>query len=400
MIVTTDNAHYAAIANAIRTQNGESTTYQPAEMAPAILAIGGGGSGAKKDVNFYDFNGTFVAGYLLSELPLAELPTPPDHSGHAVPLTFQSWNYTLSQVNALTQKQDIGAVYVPTDGKTHIRYTITTVTGGNPTLTINNTGGGTLTVNWGDGSAAQTDSGTGNKAFTPVSAIANGSYDLTVSSTAAYAMPTLTESTYIFGSAVYNQCITAAYLGDSVTSIGDGAFGGCVSLTSITIPDSVTSIGDDAFFGCSSLASITIPNGVTSIGDGAFDACSSLASITIPDSVTSIGDGAFGGCVSLTSITIPDSVTSIGAYVFGGCVSLTSITIPDSVTSIGEGAFVGCSSLVEYDFSAFTSVPTLEDTDVFSNTNAICIMKIPAALYDTWTTEANWVTYANYMVAV
>ena len=40
---------------------------------------------------------------------------------------------------------------------------------------------------------------------------------------------------------------------------------------SYTIPNSVTSIGDMAFYGCTSLTSITIPNSVTSIGDDAFD---------------------------------------------------------------------------------------------------------------------------------
>ena len=130
---------------------------------------------------------------------------------------------------------------------------------------------------------------------------------------------------------------------NSVTSIGNYAFGGC-SITSITIPDSVTSIGDHAFYECSSLTSITIPNSVTSIVDQAFLGCTSLTSINIPNSVTSIGNGAFYGCSSLISITIPSSVTSLGKHAFSHC-ALTSITIPNSVTSIGKYAFNNCKSL-------------------------------------------------------
>ena len=133
----------------------------------------------------------------------------------------------------------------------------------------------------------------------------------------------------------------------SVTSIGDGAFRGCDSLTSIVIPDSVTSIGDSAFDGCDSLASITIPDSVTSIGDYAFSWCTSLESITIGDGVTSIGARAFNDCDSLESVTIGNGVTSIGEYAFYGCSSLKSITIPDSVTSIGVGAFSGCTNLIQ-----------------------------------------------------
>ena len=132
---------------------------------------------------------------------------------------------------------------------------------------------------------------------------------------------------------------------NGVTSIGEEAFKYCSSLTRITIPDSVTSIGRDAFNECSSLRNITIPDSVTSIGFSAFSGCSSLTSITIPDSVTSIESGTFSVCSSLTSITIPDSVTSIGASAFYGCRSLTSITIPDSVNNIGGDAFRDCRSL-------------------------------------------------------
>lgn len=42
MIVTTDNAHYTAIANAIRSKNGSSARYRPVNMATAIEAIPSG----------------------------------------------------------------------------------------------------------------------------------------------------------------------------------------------------------------------------------------------------------------------------------------------------------------------------------------------------------------------
>ena len=73
---------------------------------------------------------------------------------------------------------------------------------------------------------------------------------------------------------------------------------------------------------------------VRKIGEWAFQGCKSLTSVTIPNSVTRIENGAFADCSSLTSVTIPNSVTEIGHWAFEVCTGLTSITIPNRVRSI------------------------------------------------------------------
>ena len=144
-----------------------------------------------------------------------------------------------------------------------------------------------------------------------------------------------------------NQNIESYVIPSSVTSIGEGTFSVCRSLSEIVIPSSVTSIGDFAFSFCLSLSEIVIPSSVTSIGKGAFFRCHSLSEIVIPSSVASIGDRAFSFCDSLSEIDIPSSVTSIGDIAFSGCDSLSEIVIPSSVTSIGDSAFSCCDSLSE-----------------------------------------------------
>ena len=187
---------------------------------------------------------------------------------------------------------------------------------------------------------------------------------------------------------------TTCAISDKCTSIADSAFNGCSSLAEINATNENTTYSsfDGALYSkdqttlvfCpQAKSSITIPNSVTSIGQGAFQNCSSLTNVVVPNSVTSIGQGAFQNCLSLESITLPfiggsassnqflgyifgassytdnsnkvptslktviisDGCTSISQYAFYGCSGITSIVVPNSITTIEQGTFQSCSSL-------------------------------------------------------
>ena len=180
----------------------------------------------------------------------------------------------------------------------------------------------------------------------------------------------------VIGNSAFGGCesLSSINIPNSVTMIGEGAFAFCYSLTTINIPNSVTTIGIEAFRDCESLTSINIPNSVTTIGNGAFVTCKSLTSINIPNSVTMIGEDAFDGCNSLTTINIPNSVTMIGEDAFAFCYSLTTINIPNSVTTIGTKAFRDCESLISINIP--NSVTTI-GIEAFRECESLISINIP-----------------------
>lgn len=157
-----------------------------------------------------------------------------------------------------------------------------------------------------------------------------------------------------------------------VTSISNGAFSQCRTLTAVSIPDCITEISDRAFTGCSQLASVNIPATVTRIGSDAFQGCTSLpatdniryadtylveptdntlTAYTIKEGTRYIGDRAFYNCQSMTSLRIPEGVETIGSQAFWECKNLSSINIPVTVSEVLLNAFEDCDKLTHVTIS-------------------------------------------------
>jgi len=110
-----------------------------------------------------------------------------------------------------------------------------------------------------------------------------------------------------------------------VTTIGNGAFW-MSNFTSISLPSTITEVGRNAFGYCTLLESAVVSGAV---GESAFEGCSSLSSVTFLNTVTTIAGWAFRNS-AFTSLVISDSVTVIDDNALTDCESLTDITFGSS----------------------------------------------------------------------
>ncbi len=142
---------------------------------------------------------------------------------------------------------------------------------------------------------------------------------------------TILDGVRSIGNSAFTDCksLTSVTIPNSVTSIGRGAFSSCASLTGVWVAEGNSHYVSDAsgvlfnkdkttLVQCpGAFAVYTIPGSVTSIGDDAFSGCASLTSVTIPDSVTSIGNYAFSCCGSLTDVYFTGTETAWNCITIG-----------------------------------------------------------------------------------
>ena len=450
----TNSTDLTKVANAIRAKGG--TTEQliyPDGFVTAISNIPTGGTPseppAESDINFYDYDGTLLYAWTLDELAgKTALPDLPTRTG----LTCQGWNWTLAEIKSLNRKVQVGLNYITDDGKTRLYITIPDVvsTWTIPLCFLQTVANG-VTVDWGDGSAAQTFAGTGEIQTTHQFTAGDHIITLAVADGCTLTLGRNASVRNVFGAlGTSNASITSTLkrveIGKNVTRLGSYGFSECRQLSTITIPVSVTSVGGNAlsicyaleavvlpkgctiseswtFYDDKALRIVSIPSGITKIGTQVFRSCESLKSITLPDTLTEISAFAIGYCRTIDELILPNSVTSIGdsaltwlasasKLVIGSgittipanfastCYSLIRIDFPAGITSIGASAFANCQGVLWYNFTHCTAVPTLANTNAFTNINANCKIQVPASLVDEWKAATNWATYADHIEGV
>ena len=72
------------------------------------------------------------------------------------------------------------------------------------------------------------------------------------------------------------------------------------SMEELKLPVGLTNIGEEAFMGDDTVSSVNLPRNVRSIGARAFRNCRTLKEIYIPDTVTYIGEQAFDDDITIS----------------------------------------------------------------------------------------------------
>lgn len=353
------------------------TAQNSANLADTVSSIQQGGSAeiGSDYVDFIDTDGTILYSYTEAELQeLTELPPLPERHGY----TYQEWNWSLADIKAYGFPLVVGAVRIPTDGKT--RLTFDMIYGGDLTVTIRfiEASNLNLTFDWGDGSTEVYSRSAATHTYASA-----GRYVVTIDANDTFSLHFLNN----------NSTLVKAEVGEHASLIG-GPFYQCKNLEEVSIPVN-SYVGNNLFVQCRRLKSVVFPSTVTSLSS--FSNCRGLRTVSLPKGILSIPDNCFENGQSIKRFSIPESQTSIKWAMFYDCESLQSIFIPAGITSITNNAFYDCGSLKTVDLSALTSVPNLANSNAFGNAVKAIFYVRNAEMLTAFQSATNWSVYAREM---
>ena len=166
-----------------------------------------------------------------------------------------------------------------------------------------------------------------------------------------------------------NTTVMKICIPDTVTTIGEAAFKGCLALTECNIQTGVSAIPNSCFAECTNLRTVSLPTGVKVIGREAFKLCKSLVEVSLPQSLQEIGDYAFDDCDSLRKFFMPDSVKVLGDGIFHFCGELETVHLSEGLGVIPYMTFWCCYKL------ANVNVPSGVE-EIETNSFGYCPLKL------------------------
>lgn len=162
--------------------------------------------------------------------------------------------------------------------------------------------------------------------------------------------------------------------------IPDGMFAGNTELDTVIISDTITSIGDSAFYGCTSLTTI-----------------SGLPELWIPRRVDSVGNAAYGNCIAATRVRYDaDSCRTMGCDtlpVFLNDSNVAVINVGEHVRWIPDYAFLGCTGVDTINSNSVVA-PSL-GVDVFRDVPPTVVVNIPCGSLASY--MARWPHFSNFV---
>ena len=170
--------------------------------------------------------------------------------------------------------------------------------------------------------------------------------------------------------------------GKKVVEIGERMFMHNETLIDVTIPSTIRRISTGAFEYCKKLKSVVfLGNSLETIGSGAFKGCDILG-VDIPDSVTSIGTEAFNENAHISRITLGynSQLEEAGSACFGSC-SMESFFIPMKL-DFHASCVSGCYNITNITKHPANNLVTIENNVVYNSDKDTLIYVTPMSLGD------------------
>lgn len=371
-----EESNISAIASAIRSKNGLSSTYTTSDMASAILSI-------KTDPVLESLNisangsytpGTGVDGF--SEVVV-------NVSGSAP---------VLESLNVSSNGS-----YSPGTGVDGFSNVVVSVPGSAAVLA-------SKTISQNGTYIALDDSCDGYDQVVVSVPSGGGGDDSLIKAIEGHTSPLIVSNSALSAIRDYgfynHRGITEIYF-ENVLDVGYSAFYSCSNVSIISLPNCVE-IKGYAFAGsCNNIRSISLDK-LTSIGSNVFLSCAGINYVSAP-LLSTIEMSAFLNCKNISEIYIP-SCTFIGTSAFGNCSKITSIWLP-ICSQIGSYGFANCTmlesiyllsvSVVKIYSRTFYHTP-LDDSSYLGHFGSVFV---PESLVDTYKSQNYWSNISDRITA-